>query len=210
MLPLFMSEDSVPQPAASSAPPTAPSHASDEYRCLTCGYSLRGLPADGSCPECHNQYPTLPPCIPAGYVCYRCAYSLADMPTDGSCPECGTKYSFAHAFRGQPYPGQSSLALRLGWPWMLALLCVIFGFLVMRDKEGVVCLASFAYLANLVNLPVSTSNVSNNYVPPSKRRGYFAAMKSLGGWVLASWILALLFLAGPIVLIAAAIISSIF
>lgn len=168
----------------------------------------------GSCPECKTVYDPLPPRIPAGYVCYRCSYSLTDMPTDGACPECGTQYSFAHAFRGLPYPGQMPLVLRLAWPGLLALPLVGFaalqGLSSRSSAEGSLCVIVLLFGLNLVNFPISTSNVLRNYVPPSKRTGYIAGIRSLGSWVIAAWFLSLLFLAVPIAIVGMLIIASIF
>ena len=191
-----------------SAPPI---HGSDEYRCHNCGYSLRGLAATGICPECRFAYDPLPPNIPAGYVCYRCSYSLAGMPTDGACPECGTQYSFAHAFRGLPYPGQGSLVWKIGWPVLIAmplLLWTLFTAIGNRGpEESLMCLVALLFIANLLNFPIATSSIIRTYVPPSRRKGYFAALKHLGGWVVASWLCAGLFLVGPIAMIGFAILA---
>lgn len=219
-------DDPGPETASTSAtseipadtPPPLPGgkhvHTTDEYRCITCGYSLRGLAATGSCPECRTLYEPLPPRIPAGYVCYRCSYSLADMPTDGACPECGTNYSFAHAFRGLPYPGQFSLVMRLGWPALIAAPMIFFVMLSAWSPRGslesLACPIALLFIANLLNFPISTSHALRNYVPPSKRKGYFAAFRSLGGWVLTAWILAGVFLLGPVLAIGLAILFAIF
>lgn len=99
-----------------------------------------------------------------------------------------------------------SLVLRVGWPALIA--APLVGFFALSTlgsrvsgAESIVCLMALLYVANLLNFPISTSNIIKNYVPPSKRRGYFAALLSLGGWALASWIVSLAFLAIPLLAI---------
>jgi len=73
--------------------------------CARCGYSLRGLPHSGACPECGDRYYAF-----AGdwdftaadlyqYAtaheqthCSQCKYSLRGLPRQGTCPECGARF----------------------------------------------------------------------------------------------------------------------
>jgi hypothetical protein len=104
--------------------------------------------------------------------------------------------------------------LRLAWPGVIALPLVAYavlqGLALRSSAEGAACILVLLYGLNLVNFPISTSNVLRNYVPPSKRTGYIAGIRSLGGWVIAAWFLSLAFLSLPIVVVGLLILTSIF
>jgi rubrerythrin len=65
-----------------------------ELRCSGCGYSLRGLPVRGLCPECGRGYSKRGMLTgPDEALCPHCQYSLEGLPDRGLCPECGKGYS---------------------------------------------------------------------------------------------------------------------
>lgn len=73
----------------------------DDRACSQCGYSLKGLPRGGSCPECGTtEMPQEPARLPGGLPrpikaiqqCASCGYPLKGLPPAGMCPECGSPY----------------------------------------------------------------------------------------------------------------------
>lgn len=75
--------------------------ADSQARCGQCAYSLAGLSAKGTCPECglevRKSLGLVSELDSAGNVplestrlCMRCGYALKGLPGTGSCPECGT------------------------------------------------------------------------------------------------------------------------
>ena len=156
------------------------------------------------------------PTIPAGYLCYRCAYPLTGLACDGECPECSTRYSFALAFTGKPHPGEAKLAVRIAFPALVAagslavVLCV--GILKWIGGGGRSDLGDFASICtctsivagavNLFYVPIVTSAMTSEYVPPHMRKSSGRNMRYLGRWVYAGWMLGLAAIAAPVVVIA--------
>ena len=82
----------------------------DDRACDSCGYPLRGLPADNPCPECGDrnqpesgdQIPSPRPRNVKPPACRGCGYLLKGLPTSGRCPECGGPYRPADSFKSIP------------------------------------------------------------------------------------------------------------
>ena len=161
------------------------------------------------------EQPTQPaPTIPEGYLCYRCSYPLTGLVCDGECPECSTRYSFALAFTGKPHPGQAKLALRIAFPALVlvgafgvVLMIILIGMVGGGGRSNIrelgnICSCTSVVMAavNLFYVPIVSSAMTNEYVPPHARKGWGSNMLYLGRWVYAGWLLGIAAIAAPLVI----------
>ncbi|MBS0195347.1 MAG: hypothetical protein JSR77_01180 [Planctomycetes bacterium] len=149
--------------------------------CRNCGRNLAALSPRGVCPTCSEPYniePAEAPSPDPDWLCPMCGYSLTGLAPSGTCPECANSYTPASVAQIKPHPGQTTLALHLGWSGAIFAVAAV-AMVLINPGASIFCLLSVIPCAILwfIRVPITI----RTYLPRQDRRpGRFRNLWKLG------------------------------
>jgi hypothetical protein len=110
--------------------------------------------------------------------CKSCSYLLTGLADEGVCPECGKAYAPATVWRAQPLPSTWKLAIRFGWPSIIAVLAIVT--YAPKQFGGIGCLGILFLLAIAANTPIQLNLLIRSQIPRHLRPGWVQGIVVLG------------------------------